>query len=278
MMTVHSVTTLEDIEVALLLEGVFQRYGFDFRNYAPATLKRRVLHCMNEEGLMTVSALQERVLRDRSAMERLVECLAVSVTEMFRDPEFYRSVRDRVLPVLRTYPFIRIWHAGCATGEEVYSMAMLLDEAGLLDRARIYATDMSAGALRRAQDGIYAVDRMELYARNYTESGGQAAFEQYFTWQYDHAIVRSDLKRNIIWAQHNLVTDGSFNDFHMILCRNVLIYFTPPLQARVHELLHESLVTFGTLALGRHETLDFSPLAAKYSVLDPREKLYRKVA
>ena len=274
--TTHPPT--EDIEVALLLEGIYRRYGFDFRDYAPATLKRRVLHCLREENLRTISSLQERILRDERALERFVSCLAVNVTEMFRDPEFYRALREEVVPVLRTHPFLRIWHAGCSSGEEVYSMAMLLEEEGLLSRARLDATDLSPAVLARARDGIYSQDRIETYARNYQEAGGRGDFRSYFTWQYDHAIVHSRLKQNIIWAQHNLVTDSSFNDFHVILCRNVLIYFNPQLQTRVHDLLFESLAPFGTLALGRFEPLDLRLLENRYVTLNAREKLYRKVA
>ncbi|WP_027481788.1 CheR family methyltransferase [Deinococcus pimensis] len=269
---------VEALEIDLLLEGVHRRYGFDFRGYASATLHRRVQHCVRAEGLATVSALQERVLRDAAAFERLVSCLSISVTEMFRDPPFYAALRERIIPTLRTYPFIRVWHAGCATGEEVYSMAILLAEADLLGRARLYATDISAHALQRAQDGIYSAERLDLYARNYREAGGTGDFASYFTQQYDRGIVRADLRHNIIWGQHNLVTDGSFNEFHVILCRNVLIYFDRDLQERVYGLLDESLAARGTLGLGRHETLDFTPLARRYQTLDPREKLYRRTA
>ncbi|PYE49390.1 CheR family methyltransferase [Deinococcus yavapaiensis] len=269
---------IEDLEVALLLEGVYRRYGFDFRGYAPATLKRRVMHCARTSNLSSVSALQERVLRDRDAFQDFVSCVAVGVTEMFRDPGFYATLRDAVVPLLRTNPFVRVWHAGCSSGEEVYSTAILLHEAGLLNRTRLYATDLNPKALARARDGIYPRDRMEGYARNYHEAGGERDFASYFTRSYDHAIVRGDLKRQITWGQHNLVTDGSFNDFHLILCRNVLIYFDKPLQARVHELLFESLAPSGVLGLGRHETLTFSPVQSRFVELDAREKLYRRVA
>lgn len=269
---------LEDIELALLLEGIYQRYGFDFRQYAPATLKRRVRHCLRTEGLHTISALQARVLRDETALERLIACLAVSVTEMFRDPPFYRALREQVLPMLRTHPFLRIWCAGCSSGEEVYSMAILLHEEGLLSRTRLYATDLSASNLTRAKDGIYHTAHLAHYQENYRAAGGRDELNTYFTASYEHAIVHAELRRNIIWAQHNLVTDGSFNDFHVILCRNVLIYFNDALQTKVHHLLHDSLAPFGTLALGRFEPLDLRLLSGRYTTLDAREKLYRKVA
>ncbi|AFZ67889.1 CheR family methyltransferase [Deinococcus peraridilitoris] len=275
---IHTAPDLEHIEIQLLLEGIYQRYGFDFRQYAPATLRRRVLHALREEKLANVSSLQARVLRDEAAFERLVACLAVNVTEMFRDPQFYQAFRQQVVPVLRTHPFLRIWHAGCSSGEEVYSMAILLQEEGLLERSRLYATDLSTANLARARDGIYPQRHLAQYAKNYRASGGQGDLESYFTSQYEHAIIRTELKRNIIWAQHNLVTDGSFNDFHVILCRNVLIYFNQDLQAKVHHLLHDSLAPFGLLALGRFEPLDMGLLAGRYSTLDAREKLYRKVA
>ena len=270
--------SLEDIELSLLLEGLYRRHGFDFRDYAPATIRRRVLHALQVEGLPTISALQERVLRDTHVAQRLVEHLAVSVTEMFRDPSVFRALREQVVPLLRTHPFVRIWHAGCATGEEVYSLAILLHEEGLLERSRLYATDLSANALRRARDGIYPADRLELYERNYTEAGGRAEFSGYLTQQYGHGIVRADLRRSIVWGQHNLATDGSFNEFHLVLCRNVLIYFNSALQTRVFSLLHDSLATFGMLALGRHESLDFASVADRFSVMNAAEKLYKKVA
>ncbi|ACO47769.1 protein-glutamate O-methyltransferase CheR [Deinococcus deserti] len=269
---------LEDIEISLLLEGVYRHSGHDFRGYAPATVKRRVLHCMAQEGLATVSALQDRVLHDPMALVRLRDTLSINVTEMFRDPPFYRALREQVLPVLRTHPFLRVWHAGCSTGEEVYSVAILLHEAGLLERSRLYATDISAPALAVARRGIYTQEKLEEYARNYQLAGGIRAFSSYFTAQYDHGLVRADLRRNIIWGQHNLVTDGSFNEFHLILCRNVLIYFTQKLQEQVQALLLGSLVPFGVLGLGRHETLDFSAHQRRFETINLSEKLYRRIA
>ncbi|GGR92593.1 CheR family methyltransferase [Deinococcus sedimenti] len=266
-----------DIELALLLEGVYRATGHDFRQYTAATVRRRVLHAMAAEDLHSISELQGRVLRDPAAMLRLRETLSINVTEMFRDPSFFRALRDQVLPVLRTHPFIRIWHAGCSSGEEVYSLAILLHEAGLLDRARLYATDMHAPALNAARSGIYPLDKMTAYAGNYAQAGGQGDFGAYFTTQYGHALVRADLRQNIIWGQHNLATDGSFNEFHLILCRNVLIYFTRHLQEQVKALLWHSLAPFGLLALGRHESMDFSEHASRFSTLTLTEKLYRRI-
>ncbi|MFC4424963.1 CheR family methyltransferase [Deinococcus navajonensis] len=269
---------LEDIEISLLLEGIYRHSGHDFRAYAPATLRRRVLHAMSQEGLPTISALQARVLHDPAALTRLRDTLSISVTEMFRDPPFYQALREQVLPVLRTHPFLRVWHAGCATGEEVYSLAILLAEAGLLERTRLYATDISAPALAVARRGIYSQDKLTQYADNYRMSGGRRPFEAYFTAQYDHGLMHAELRRNIIWGQHNLVTDGSFNEFHLILCRNVLIYFTAPLQSQVQALLLDSLMPFGVLGLGRHETLEFSEHQRRFETLNLSEKLYRRIA
>jgi chemotaxis protein methyltransferase CheR len=233
---------------------------------------------MTQEKLPTISALQNLVLHDPAALARLRDALSINVTEMFRDPSFFRALRDQVLPVLRTHPFLRVWHAGCSTGEEVYSVAILLQEAGLLERSRLYATDISAPALAVARRGIYPQDRLKLYGRNYLLAGGSRQFSSYFTAQYDHGLVRADLRRNIIWGQHNLVTDGSFNEFHLILCRNVLIYFTQKLQEQVQALLLGSLVPFGVLGLGRHETLDFSTHQRRFETINLSEKLYRRIA
>lgn len=267
----------EDIELSLLLEGVYRVTGHDFRQYTPATMRRRALHAASAEGLHSISELQGRVLRDAAAMQRLRETLSINVTEMFRDPSFFQALREQVLPVLRTHPFIRIWHAGCSTGEEVYSLAILLREAGLLDRSRLYATDMHAPALNAARSGIYPVQKLAAYERNYRESGGTGEFGAYFTAQYEHALVRADLRQNIIWGQHNLATDSSFNEFHLILCRNVLIYFTQRLQEQVKALLWHSLTPFGMLALGRHESMDFSEHAPRFTTLNLTEKLYRRI-
>lgn len=268
---------VENIEIGLLLEGIFRHYGFDFRNYAPASLKRRVRNCMREERVKTVSALQDKILHDSACMERFLLVLSINVTSVFRDPAFYLAFKEKVVPRLRTYSFIRIWHAGCASGEEVYSTAILLAEEGLYERTRLYATDMNETVLAQARDGIYPLDKMNDYGSNYLKAGGKQSLAQYYTAQYDRAIFRSDLKKNIVWAQHNLVTDGSFNEFHVILCRNVMIYFDRELQARVHKLLYQSLVPFGMLGLGDKETIKFSPREAAYEELDRAGKWYRKM-
>jgi chemotaxis protein methyltransferase CheR len=267
----------ERIEIALLLEGIYRQYGFDFRSYAYSSIRRRIWKRIEAERLASVSALQERVLHDRPTMERLLHDLSVNVTAMFRDPDFYNTFREKVVPHLRTYPFVRVWHAGCATGEEAYSMAILLHEEGLLERSRVYATDMNELALQRAKEGIFPLDRMQEYTQNYLRAGGAASFSQYYTAMYGGAQLSRQLLRNIVFSQHNLVTDRSFAEFHVVLCRNVLIYFDRTLQARVHALLFDSLATFGVLALGSKESLRFSPFEPCYEVLDTSAKLYRKV-
>jgi chemotaxis protein methyltransferase CheR len=216
------------------------------------------------------------VLHEPAALQRLVEVITVHVTAMFRDPQFYRVLRDKVLPVLRTYPLVRVWHAGCSTGEEVYSLAILLEEDGLYERCRIYATDMSSGALKRAEAGVLPLSAMRDNAANYTSAGGQGSLAQFYKVQGEKAVLRPTLRRNIVFAQHNLVTDHSFNEFNVVLCRNVLIYFNRPLQERVHGLLYQSLGRFGFLGLGARENVRFTPHEKQYQ--DLGERIYRKVA
>ncbi len=252
-------------------------YGYDFRNYAFSSVRRRIWHRVHAEKLPTITALQERVLHDRSCMERLLADMTIHVTEMFRDPEMFLAFRQKVVPLLRTYPFIRIWHAGCSSGEEVYSMAILLHEEGLYNKTRIYATDTSSDILERAKTGVFPLERMQLYTRNYMEAGGKTAFSEYYTAKYDSVIFNSEFKRNIVFAQHNLVTDSSFNEFNVILCRNVMIYFNKQLQDHVHHLLYDSLSPFGVLALGTKESINFTPHTDAYDELDMQNRLYRKV-
>jgi chemotaxis protein methyltransferase CheR len=269
---------LERIEIDLLLEGIYRRYGFDFREYAPASLKRRLWRRIHAEGLTSVSALQERVLHDSACMERLLLDLSINVTSMYRDPSFYLAVREQVVPLLRTYPFTRIWNAGCSTGEEVYSLAILLEEEGVYAKTRIYATDINESVLDRARSGVFLLDKMQEYTRNYIAAGGRRAFSEYYVANYDSAIFSPALIDNVVFAQHNLVSDGSFNEFHVVMCRNVMIYFDKPLQDRVHRLFYDSLATFGVLALGHKETIRFSPHEDRYETLDQEERLYRKIA
>lgn len=269
---------LEEIEIQLLLEGVARYYGYDFRNYALASLKRRIWNTMRAEQLQRISELQDRVLHDPACMERFLLALTVNVTAMFRDPLFYRTFREKVVPLLRTYPFIRIWHAGCSTGEEVYSMAILMHEAGLYERCRMYATDMNTAVLSKAKAGIFPLDKMQDYTNNYLRAGGSSSFSEYYTAAYEHAIMRPWLKEHITFSQHNLATDGSFNEFNVVLCRNVMIYFNKTLQEHVHQLLYQSLSMFGILGLGHAESLKFTPHEHQYAELVSGERLYRRIS
>jgi chemotaxis protein methyltransferase CheR len=268
---------LEVVEIQLLTEGMYRHYGFDFRDYALPSLKRRVWKRIYAEGLSSVSGLQEKVLHDPACMERLLLDLSINITSMYRDPSFYLAFRNRVVPLLRTYPFVRIWHAGCSSGEEVYSMAILLLEEGLYDRCRIYATDINEAVLARAKDGIFPLATMQENTTNYLNAGGTGTFSEYYTARYDYAIFRPALRENIVFAQHNLVTDASFNHFNVIFCRNVLIYFNGVLQDRVQKLFLESMEMFGVLGLGRKESIKFTAVADNYEDLDQVERLYRRV-
>ncbi|HEY0671402.1 MAG TPA: protein-glutamate O-methyltransferase CheR [Longimicrobiales bacterium] len=268
---------LERIEVDLLLEGIYRHYGFDFRSYAFSSLKRRLWKRITAEGLHSVSELQDRVLHDPTMMEKLLLDLSINVSAMYRDPTFYKAFREKVVPVLRTYPFVRLWHAGCSTGEEVYSMAILLEEEGLYERSRIYATDINEVVLHTAKNGIYPVDKMQEYTQNYLRAGGTRSFSDYYIAKYDAAIFSSALTRNVVFSQHNLVTDRSFAEFNVILCRNVMIYFDRKLQDRVHRLFYESLVPLGFLGLGSKESLRFSHYEDCYEEIDARDKIYRRV-
>jgi chemotaxis protein methyltransferase CheR len=269
---------VEEIEVALLLEAIFRRYGFDFREYAPASLKRRLWRRAHAEGLETISALQSRVLHDPACMEQLLLDLSISVTTMFRDPSFYTAFREKVVPLLKTYPFARIWVAGCSTGEEVYSLAIVLEEHGLLERTRLYATDINEAVLERARLGVFSLEKMREYTQNYLLAGGTRAFSEYYLANYDGAVFDRRLVENAVFAQHNLVSDRGFNEFHAIVCRNVMIYFDRSLQGRVFQLFHDSLIRFGVLALGHKETIRYSGFVDRYEELDGVEKLWRKIA
>ena len=268
---------LEELEIELLLEAIHRRYGFDFRQYAPASLRRRLRRRMDGEKLDTVSALQDRLLHDPAVMERLLLDLSINVTAMFRDPGFYFSFREKVVPLLRTYPFSRLWVAGCSTGEEVYSLAILLAEEGLSDRVRIYATDINQSVIEQARLGVFPLDKMQEYTQNYIRAGGSRSFSEYYVARYDGARFAQELVDDVVFAQHNLASDAAFNEFHVITCRNVMIYFAQPLQQRVHELFYESLAVFGVLALGQKETIRFSPHERAYEELDAEERLYKKV-
>ena len=267
---------LEKMEIELLLEAIYRHYGFDFRSYAFSSIRRRIWKRVNAEGLSNVTALQERILHDSKVMERLLLDLSINVTAMFRDPGFYRAFREDVVPLLRTYPFIRVWHAGCSTGEEVYSMAILLEEEGLLARSRLYATDINEVVLQQARAGIFPLERMQEYTENYIKAGGKRSFSEYYVAKYDGALFSPALTEHVVFSQHNLVTDRSFSEFNVILCRNVLIYFDKSLQARVQGLFYDTLVHFGILGLGSKESLKFSQYEDCYEQI-AAEKIYRKI-
>jgi chemotaxis protein methyltransferase CheR len=269
---------LESIELQLLLEGIFRQYGFDFRQYAHASLRRRVWRRIHAERLTTISALLDRVLHDPDVMERLLVDLSINITAMFRDPTFFLAFREKIVPLLRTYPFTRVWVAGCSTGEEVYSLAITLQEEGLYERTRIYATDINVGVLERAREGVFPLEKMQEYTENYIRAGGTRAFSEYYLAKYEGALFDRRLTENVVWAPHNLGQDSSFNTFHVILCRNVMIYFDRALQHRVHRLFFESLERLGVLALGHKESIRFSGFEEQYEQLDPVEKLYRRLA
>ena len=268
---------LERIEIELLLEAIDRHYGFDFRGYALGSLRRRLWRSAAEEGVQSISGLQEKVLHDPEAMERLLTGLSVNVTTMFRDPSFYVAFREHVVPLLRTYPFVRIWNAGCSSGEETYSLAILLEEEGLYERSRIYATDFNADVLARARASEFALDRMQEYTQNYQRAGGTHDFSAYYSVGSGVAKLAERLSEHVVFAQHNLASDRSFNEFNVVLCRNVLIYFGRDLQRRVHRLFYDSLARFGVLGLGQKETLRFTDLEDRYEELDAREKLYRRI-
>ncbi len=268
---------IEAIELPLLLEAMAQRYGYDFRDYAVASLKRRLRRAMDEEGLRTLSAFQDRVLHDPKCMARFLDIVSVDVSAMFRDPAFYKVFREKVVPGLRSLPLIRIWHAGCAGGEEVHSMVILLHEEGLLARTRFYATDINERVLEQSRAAIYPIGRMREYTANYQKAGGKEQFSDYYTAKHESATLRDLGRGNIVWAVHNLATDGSFNEFHVVLCRNVMIYFNRQLQARVHRLIYDSLALGGVLWLGSAESLHATPCEDRYEAVGRAEKLYRKV-
>jgi chemotaxis protein methyltransferase CheR len=270
-----STPDVEELEVDLLLEAIHRRYAYDFRGYARASLRRRMWHRAVLERVETLSALQDRLLHDPAVMDRLLSDLSINVTEMFRDPGFHAALRDRIFPLLRTYPFVRAWVAGCSTGEEVVSLAIGLHESGLLDRARIYATDIDADVLERARAGAFPLDRVQGYTQNYLRAGGKEAFSSYYTVHDGRAVFDPALLRGVVFAQHNLATDGSFNEFQLVLCRNVMIYFGRELQDRVLGLFAASLGRFGILGLGRKESLAGTVVEDHFEVLDAHEKLYR---
>jgi chemotaxis protein methyltransferase CheR len=265
-----------DIEISLLLEALYQKYGYDFRQYSQAHIARRINNRMVMSGLKTITEMQSKLLHDKPFASQLLLDLSITVTEMFRDPGFYKSLRENVVPILKTYSFIKIWHAGCSTGEEAYSMATLLMEEGIYDRTTIYATDFNQQALNKAKEGIFSNESIKEYTLNYQLSGGKESFADYYTSSYDHVIMNQSLKKNIVWANHNLVTDSVFAEVQMILCRNVLIYFDRNLQHKVQTLFHNSLINGGILCLGSKESLRFTDLNEKYTEVDKKQRIFKK--
>ena len=265
-----------DIELKMLMEAVYLKYNYDFRDYTGASQKRRILVAMREMECDTVSSLQAKVMHDPSGFARLLQYLTIPVTEMFRDPEYWIALREHVLPFLKTYPSLKIWVAGCSTGEEVYSLAILLQEEGLLERTIIYATDINPESLEAARRGVFALDRMRTYTENYQKAGGKGAFSDYYTAAYNGALFNRALVENVTFADHSLATDSVFSETHFVSCRNVLIYFNRKLQDRVLALFHESLCYRGFLGLGSKESIEFSSYATRFDVLSRRERIYRK--
>lgn len=268
--------SLGDIEIRLLVEAIFLRYGQDFRDYAQASLKRRVLQAQQRMGAASISALQERVLHDPDGFAELLQYLTVPVSEMFRDPAYFLALRRHVVPVLRTYPSIKVWVAGCSTGEEPYSLAILLKEEGLLARTILYATDINHASLEKARRGIFPLDHMQAFTRNYQRAGGTRSFSEYYTAAYGGALFDRALRESITFADHSLATDAVFSETQLVSCRNVLIYFNRKLQDRALGLFHESLSHRGFLGLGSKETLDFSAYADRFEAVSRPERIYRK--
>jgi chemotaxis protein methyltransferase CheR len=266
---------VEDLN--LLLATVQERTGLDFRGYAYSSLRRRVERVIKDTSSGSIAGLHQRLRNDDVAIDSLVRHLTVHTTAMFRDPGFFKLLRTQVVPALRTYPFVRIWVAGCSTGEELYSLSILLHEEGLASRCRIYATDLSETVLERARAGVFPLSAMKDYSRNYSEAGGTAPFSDYYTADSEWVIFRKSLREGVVFGTHNLVSDASFNEFHLILCRNVLIYFRRELQERVHTLFHDSLIMFGYLGLGKSEAVRFTPYRDAYDAVAPRERLFRKI-
>jgi chemotaxis protein methyltransferase CheR len=266
----------QNIELDLLLQAVNMKYGYDFRNYSKAHLKRRILQRLKLSGLNTISELQNKVLWDKEFYRIFLQDLSINVTEMFRDPDFYLSLRKKVISDLKTYAHIKVWHAGCSSGEEVYSLAIILKEEDLLQRTQIYATDINKSVLETARQGIYSNKEIELYSRNYLDSGGTGQLSDYYTSKYGSVLFDKSLSKNIVFADHNLVTDGVFAEVNLVFCRNVLIYFDKFLQNKVLKLFSDSLSKRGFLCLGTKESLKFTSLEDGFTVIDKKMKIYKK--
>ncbi|CUX02418.1 protein-glutamate O-methyltransferase CheR [Rhizobium pusense] len=267
---------IEDIEIRLLLEALYVRYHYDFRNYAMASVKRRLRQAREQLGFPTISAIQESVLHDEAMLPRLLGYLTVQVSEMFRDPSYFRAIREKVVPHLKTYPSLKIWIAGCSGGEELYSFVILFREEGLEDRTIFYATDINQEALRIAEAGVYDLDRMQLFTQNHRASGGKSSLSDYYTTGYGRATFDRSLRERVVFSDHSLVTDAVFGEMNLISCRNVMIYFDRPLQDRTIGLFKESLARKGFLGIGAKESLRFSAHANAFTDVVREEKIYQK--
>jgi chemotaxis protein methyltransferase CheR len=268
----------QNIELKLLMEAIDLKYGYDFRNYAQASIRRQILQLLDDSGLNSISELQHKILYDEKYFEQLLIYLSIHVTEMFRDPGVYQAIREKVLPLLKEHAHVKIWHAGCSTGEEVYSLAILLHEEGLYNRTQIYATDFNEAIIKKAREGIYPLGCMKGYIINYQKSGGRGAFTDYYTARYEFVKMRSYLKTNIVFSDHNLVTDGVFGEMDLIFCRNVLIYFNRDLQNRVMRLFRDSLYPGGFLCIGAQESVRFTAYSQEFEDYVKNAKIYRKKA
>lgn len=269
---------LLDAEIGLLIEAIYHKYSYDFREYTFASQKRRVMQAVVSLKCGNVTTLMNKVLQEPEIFMQLLQYLTIPVSEMFRDPSYYAALREHVIPILKTYPSLKIWVAGCSTGEEIYSLAILLKEEGLLDKSIIYATDINPVSLEKAKKGIFPVNRMPIYTENYQKSGGKRSFSDYYTAAYDGAIFDQSLSRNVTFADHSLATDHIFSEVHFISCRNVMIYFNATLQFRVLELFHQSLCHKGFLGLGSKESLDYSSHADKFAPMAKKDRVFRKSA
>lgn len=266
----------ERLEIKLLLEAIFLKYGYDFREYASAHIKRRLEHRLGITEIKSFGEMQHRLIWDVGFFDDLILDLSINVTEMFRDPWFYAKVREEVVPLLKTYPFVKVWHAGCSAGQEVYSMSILLEEEGLKDKTQVYATDFNELILGKAKEGIYPIEAVKDYTTNYIKSGGKGDFSDYYSASYESVVVKQRLKERVLFSSHNLVTDGVFGEMNVIFCRNVLIYFNKELQDKVLQLFHDSLCPGGYLCLGSKESLKYSSVMENFEVVAGREKIYRK--
>ena len=268
----------EKIEFDLILEAIYQKYGYDFRNYAKASLRRRLRYRLSQSNLKTISEMQHKLLNDKEFFDTLLLDLTINVTEMFRDPSFFKALREIVIYELKKQPFIKVWHAGCSSGEEIYSTAILLKENGMYESSLIYATDTNEMVLDKAKSGIFPIEKMKDFTVNYRKAGGIASFADYYTARYDNAIMDNSLKKNIVFSNHNLVTDSVFGEMDLIMCRNVLIYFNRELQDRVFRLFMDSLRPGGFLCLGSKETVRFSSLSENFENVIEKERVYRRIA